>query len=70
MFAEHIGKTMEVYVDNMIVNNRKENQHVAEMTKVFNFLNAYKMKLILPNVPSWSIQGSFGFHGKPKRNRG
>lgn len=32
-------------MDDMLVKRRKENQHVAELTKVFNILNAYGMKL-------------------------
>lgn len=29
MCADHIGKMVEVYVDDILVNSRKENQHVA-----------------------------------------
>lgn len=45
MCANHKRKMVEVYVDDMLVNSRKENQHVAELPRVFEILNAHKMKM-------------------------
>lgn len=45
MFVDHIDKTIEVYVENMLIKSKKENQYVAELTKVFKILDVYKTKL-------------------------
>lgn len=45
MFAYHIGKTVEVYVHDMLVKNKKENKHVTELTNVSKIIDAYQMKL-------------------------
>lgn len=47
MLAYHKGKTGKVYIGDMLVKSRKKNQYVAKLTKVFKFLNTYKMKLNL-----------------------
>lgn len=49
MFVDHIGKKIEFYVENMLVNSKKENQYVDELTKVFKLLDVYKTKLNLAN---------------------
>lgn len=47
MFVYHIGKIIEVYVENMLVKSKKENPYVAELTRVFKILDVYKTKLKL-----------------------
>ena len=46
MFKEQIGKTMEVYVDDMLVKSKVASDHVAHMTSTFKILRAYRMKFI------------------------
>ena len=45
MFKEHIGKTMEVYVDDILVKSKVASDHVAHLTDRFRILKAYHMKL-------------------------
>ena len=45
MFHEHIGWNMEVYVDNMLVKMIQGKDHVANLSKAFNMLKRYGMKL-------------------------
>ena len=45
MFKQQIGKTMEVYVDDMLVKNLKAEKHINNMKKSFEVLRKYKMKL-------------------------
>ncbi|KAL5702453.1 hypothetical protein ACHQM5_027671 [Ranunculus cassubicifolius] len=45
MFKEMLGKTVEVYVDDMIVKSKNKENHVADLEAVFARLNKYNMKL-------------------------
>uniref|UniRef100_A0A2N9IVM6 Integrase catalytic domain-containing protein n=1 Tax=Fagus sylvatica TaxID=28930 RepID=A0A2N9IVM6_FAGSY len=38
MFGHMIGKTVEVYIDNMLVKSLQEENHVADLLQVFNIL--------------------------------
>ena len=45
MFEEQIGKTMEVYVDDMLTKSLKACTHVADLEKTFDVMDSYRMKL-------------------------
>ena len=45
MFREHIGKTIEVYVDDMLVKSLKTEEHIKDLKETFEILHRYKMKL-------------------------
>ncbi|XP_024009904.1 uncharacterized protein LOC112085120 [Eutrema salsugineum] len=45
MFAAQLGKTMEVYIDDMLVKSLEEEDHVAHLQKCFEQLNKHNMKL-------------------------
>ena len=45
MFADQIGKTVEVYVDDMLVKSIEPVQHLTNLREVFAILRKYKMKL-------------------------
>ena len=45
MFKEKISKTMEVYVDDMLIKSKVASDHVAHLTDKFNILWTYRMKL-------------------------
>ena len=45
MFKEHIGKTIEVYVDDMLVKSNAPADHVAHLFDTFFVLRRYRMKL-------------------------
>ena len=45
MFKDLIGKTMEVYVDDMLVKSKKANDHVTHLSQMFEILRKYRMKL-------------------------
>ena len=45
MFKEQISKTMEVYVDDMLVKSKIAFNHVAHLADTFNILRTYRMKL-------------------------
>ena len=45
MFKDLIGKTMEVYVDDMLVKSKVAEDHIKHMRQMFEFLRKYQMKL-------------------------
>ena len=45
MFKEQIGKTMDVYVDDMLFNSKTVTDHVAHILDTFVVLRKYRMKL-------------------------
>ncbi|XP_022895221.1 uncharacterized protein LOC111409401 [Olea europaea var. sylvestris] len=45
MFTDLIGKTMEVYVDNMLVKSLEAENHVAHLNNTFQILRRYRMRL-------------------------
>ncbi|KAG7559308.1 Ribonuclease H domain [Arabidopsis thaliana x Arabidopsis arenosa] len=45
MFSEQLGKTMEVYIDDMLVKSLEENDHIAHLRDCFRQLNQHNMKL-------------------------
>jgi len=45
MFKEHLGRTMEVYIDDMLVKSEKSVDHVDHLKQSFDILRTYQMKL-------------------------
>ncbi|XP_013658791.1 uncharacterized protein LOC106363622 [Brassica napus] len=45
IFSEQLGKTMEVYIDDMLVKSLDEHDHVSHLEECFAKLNAHNMKL-------------------------
>ena len=45
MFARQIGRTMEVYVDDMLVMSKDTVDHITQLKESFDILRSYKMRL-------------------------
>ena len=45
IFADLIGKTMEVYVDDILVKSLHKKDHVSDLQEMFALLRRYNMKL-------------------------
>ncbi|XP_042974738.1 uncharacterized protein LOC122306375 [Carya illinoinensis] len=45
MFNEQIGRSMEVYVDNLLVKSKEPARHLDDLRKAFGILRHYKMRL-------------------------
>ena len=45
MFAQQIGRNVQVYVDNMLVKSRKEEDHLEDLRETFDTLHSYNKKL-------------------------
>ncbi|KAM2753452.1 hypothetical protein EV2_002368 [Malus domestica] len=68
MFTEQIGKSMEVYVDDMLVKRKHADQHITNLSETFTILNRYQMRLN-PNKCAFGI-GSSKFLGFMISQRG
>ncbi|XP_076899519.1 uncharacterized protein LOC143553398 [Bidens hawaiensis] len=45
MFKDQLGKTMEVYIDDMVVKSKRAEDHLRDLEEAFNILDQYNMKL-------------------------
>ena len=45
MFNKHLGMTMEVYIDDMLVKSLKKEDHVKHLEECFAILNQHQMNL-------------------------
>uniref|UniRef100_A0A2N9GGN7 Reverse transcriptase n=1 Tax=Fagus sylvatica TaxID=28930 RepID=A0A2N9GGN7_FAGSY len=45
MFHDQIGRNVEVYVDNMLVKSKEEDDHLDDLRETFQTLRKYQMKL-------------------------
>ncbi|XP_074377865.1 uncharacterized protein LOC141719388 [Apium graveolens] len=45
MFKDQIGRTMEVYVDDMLVKSEVASDHIKQLVEMFNILRRFRMKL-------------------------
>ena len=47
MFAQQMGRNVQVYMDDMLVKSRKEEDHLENLRETFDTLRSYNMKLNL-----------------------
>lgn len=59
MFVNLIGKTIEVYVDNMLVKSLKADDHMTHLNETFQILRRYKMRLNLLKCAFGAASGKF-----------
>ena len=45
MFHDQIGRNVEVYIDDMLVKSKEENDHLDDLRETFETLRKYQMKL-------------------------
>ncbi|KAM1829884.1 hypothetical protein ACFX14_022644 [Malus domestica] len=68
MFAEQIGKSMEVYIDDMLVKSKHADQHITNLSETYTILKRYRMRLN-PNKCAFGV-GSGKFLGFMISQRG
>ncbi|KAM2216423.1 hypothetical protein ACFXTI_022907 [Malus domestica] len=68
MFVEQIGKSMEVYIDDMLVKSKHADQHITNLSEIFTILKRYRMRLN-PNKCAFGV-GSGKFLGFMISQRG
>ena len=45
MFQDKIGRTIEVYIDDMVVKSKQEVQYIEDFQRVFEVLRQHKLRL-------------------------
>ena len=45
MFEPQLGKSIEIYIDDMVVNNRVVSEHVGDLKNIFEILRKHKLRL-------------------------
>ena len=45
MFLDKIGRTVEVYIDDMVVKSKQETRHIEDLQGVFEVLRQHKLRL-------------------------
>ena len=45
MFRDKIGRTVEVYIDDMVVKSKREARHIDDLKEVFEVLRCLKLHL-------------------------
>jgi len=45
MFAHQIGRNVQVYVDNILMKSRREDDHLDDLKETFDTLHSYNIKL-------------------------
>ena len=45
MFAQQIGRNVQVYVDDMLVKSQRDEDHLEDLKVTFDTLRSYNMKL-------------------------
>ena len=68
MFKDQIGRTIEIYIDDMIVKIKSSKNHLKDLTKTFRTLRLHKLRL---NALKWVFGVGFGkFLGFTGSHRG
>ncbi|XP_063948038.1 uncharacterized protein LOC135152135 [Daucus carota subsp. sativus] len=67
MFKEQIGRTMEVYIDDMVVKSVNAKNHIRDLEEVFDILRQFNMKLN-PSKCNFAVSsGKFSGHMVTRR---
>ena len=59
MFHDQIGRNVEVYVDDMLVKSKEEDNHMDDLGETFKMLCKYQMKLNLSKCAFGVYSGKF-----------
>ena len=59
MFAQQIGRNVQIYVDDMLVKSRREEDHLEDVRETFDTLHSYNIKLNLGKCAFGVMAGKF-----------
>ena len=59
MFAQQIGRNVQVYIDDMLAKSRREEDHLEDLKEAFDTLHSYNMKLNLGKYAFGVTVGKF-----------
>ena len=56
MFADQIGRTMVVYIDDMLVKSLEAEDHISHQQQAFSTLRKYNMKLVGTKIHTFDFR--------------
>ena len=59
MFVQQIGRNVQVYVDDMLVKSKREEDHLEDLKETFDTLRSYNLKLNLGKCAFGVTVGKF-----------
>ena len=59
MFRDKIGRTVEVYIDDMVVKSKQEVWHIKDLQGVFELFRQHKLRLNVKKCVFWVGAGKF-----------
>ena len=45
MFEPQLGKTIEIYIDDIVIKSKAESEHVSDLGNIFDILRKHKLRL-------------------------
>ena len=45
MFEPHLGKNIEIYIDDMVVKSKAQSEHINDLGNIFEILRKHKLRL-------------------------
>ena len=67
MFKPILGKTMDAYIDDMVIKSIKELDHIRDLTEVFTILKRHKLRLNATKCAFWVSSEKFLGHLMTRR---
>ena len=67
MFEPQLGRSIEVYIDDMVVKSKAVSEHVGDLINIFEILRKHKLRL---NASKCSFGGSGKFLGYMMTHKG
>ena len=62
MFANQIGKTIEIYIDDILVKSKQSQDHISHLSMTFHILEKYHLKLNPTKCIFGALVGKFLGH--------
>ena len=59
MFEPQLGKNIEIYIDDMVVNNKLESEYVNDLRNIFEILRRHKLQLNASKCAFDVVSGRF-----------
>ena len=59
MFESQLGRSIEVYIDDMVVKRKVASEHVGDLTNIFEILRKHKLHLNASKCSFWVGSGKF-----------
>ena len=59
MFESQLGKSVEVYIDDMVVKSKLVSEHLADLSNIFEILRRHKLRLNVSKCSFGVVSGKF-----------